>query len=73
MGEVLTQELCVEFSRVFLFHSWHPHTKLFHSFYKEIESGPPPVSVKTKNFIFLSSSRDDSPDINGYFLAMCVG
>ena len=27
--------------------------KLFHSFYKEIESGPPPVSVKTKN-LFLA-------------------
>ena len=27
--------------------------KLFHSFYKEIESGPPPTSVKTKN-LFLA-------------------
>lgn len=27
--------------------------KLFHSFYKEIESGPPPVSVRTKN-LFLA-------------------
>ena len=43
--------------------------KLFHSFYKEIESGPHPVSVQTKT-LFLALAETIA-DINGYFL-LCV-
>ena len=50
--------------------------KLFHSFYKEIESGPPPVSVRTKNlFLALAETIAQTLMVSSCYvtiLAMCV-
>ena len=43
--------------------------KLFHSFYKEIESGPPPVSVKTKNlFLALAETIAQTLMVISYYV-----